>query len=74
MLSEAAVLDALGTMIDPALGLDIVSFGLLCGIEITPVEVRVTNTLTSPGCPLGDQIERRIVKEVSATMLAGERC
>lgn len=64
-VSEAEVLNALSAVIDPELGLDIVSLGLVYEVEITPEEVRVVHTLTSPGCPLADQIATAIVTEAS---------
>ncbi len=63
---EPEIREALGAVIDPELGLDIVSLGLVYEIEITPEEVRVIHTLTSPGCPLGDQIADAIVAEAGA--------
>lgn len=68
-VDEAEILDALGAVIDPELGLDIVSLGLVYEIESTPDEVRVVHTLTSPGCPLGDQIAEAIVSEVGPLCL-----
>lgn len=64
MPTEAEVLDALEGVIDPELGLDIVSLGLVYEIEISPEQVRVVHTLTSPGCPLGETIAAAIVEEV----------
>jgi len=64
-IDEAQVLDALTAVIDPELGLDIVSLGLVYGVQITPDEVRVIHTLTSPGCPMADQIAHAIVAETS---------
>lgn len=51
---------ALSTVEDPELGLDIVSLGLVYGIEHDAGTVRVVHTLTSMGCPLGPVIERDI--------------
>ncbi len=59
-LSEEAIYDSLRTVIDPELGIDIVSLGLIYDVTIYPVEtsagteqhVHIIMTLTTPGCPL----------------------
>jgi metal-sulfur cluster biosynthetic enzyme len=69
--------DALRDVIDPELGLDFVELGLIYGIEVDNGTVRVTYTLTSPGCPIGPQVAEQIeefvgeltgVEEVQPTM------
>jgi metal-sulfur cluster biosynthetic enzyme len=59
-LSEADVMDALANVIDPELGLDFVELGLIYGVEIDAGNVRVTFTLTTPGCPIGPQVNEQI--------------
>jgi metal-sulfur cluster biosynthetic enzyme len=58
--TEADVLDALSNVIDPELGLDFVELGLIYGVEINEGHVRVTFTLTTPGCPIGPQVNEQI--------------
>ena len=41
---------------DPELGLDIVTLGLIYGVTITGTTIRVTMTLTTRGCPLHEII------------------
>jgi metal-sulfur cluster biosynthetic enzyme len=71
------VTDALRDVIDPELGLDFVELGLIYDVEIDDGTVRITYTLTSPGCPIGPQVSEQIeefvseldgVKEVQPTM------
>lgn len=45
---------ALGTVFDPELGMSIVELGLVYGIDVERAAVRVTMTLTAPGCPIHD--------------------
>lgn len=66
MAAETEVLDAPGTVVDPKLGLDVVSRGLVYAIGTPRSEVRVIHPLTPPGCPLGEPVAARIEEEVSA--------
>jgi metal-sulfur cluster biosynthetic enzyme len=54
------VMDALSNVIDPELGLDFVELGLIYGVEIDDGHVRITFTLTTPGCPIGPQVSEQI--------------
>ncbi len=55
-ITEAEVLEALKTVYDPELGLDIVNLGLIYAIELHEDTVHVLMTLTTPGCPMHDAI------------------
>ena len=65
MATVEDVTDALRDVIDPELGLDFVELGLIYDIEIEGPAVRVTYTLTSPGCPIGPQVSEQIEEFVS---------
>jgi metal-sulfur cluster biosynthetic enzyme len=60
MATADQVEEALTNVIDPELGLDFVELGLIYGIEVDGDHVSVTYTLTSPGCPIGPQVEEQI--------------
>ena len=60
MVDEDDVLDALGNVIDPELGLDFVELGLIYGVEIDGGTVNVTFTLTTPACPIGPQVSEQM--------------
>jgi metal-sulfur cluster biosynthetic enzyme len=55
-MTEQAVLDALGDVLDPEIGIDVVSLGLVYGVEIEGDLVRVALTMTSAACPLGPHL------------------
>ena len=64
--SEEAVRDALRSVDDPEVGLNIVDLGLVYRIDIGPERVRVELTMTTPACPLGDLITDNARRAVAA--------
>lgn len=55
------ILEALESVIDPELGVDIVNLGLIYGIELTEEgALTVDMTLTTVGCPLSDILTQSI--------------
>ena len=65
MATVEEVTDVLRDVIDPELGLDFVELGLIYDVEVEGPAVRVTYTLTSPGCPIGPQVSEQIEEFVS---------
>ena len=56
--TEADIRQALYDVVDPELGVDIVNLGLIYGVHIDEANVATLDmTLTSPACPLTDDIE-----------------
>ncbi len=49
-------LAALGDVWDPELGLDVVALGLIYDVRIDGSTVDIDMTLTTPGCPVSEQL------------------
>ena len=66
MATEQQVLEALKTVFDPEIGINIVDLGLVYAVE-TPDEetVKVQFTLTSPACPVGPMIKAQVEQAAS---------
>ncbi|HET9615515.1 MAG TPA: Mrp/NBP35 family ATP-binding protein [Candidatus Limnocylindrales bacterium] len=72
-LSEATILDALRHVQEPELGRDIVSLDMVKGIAIDGDHVAFTIELTTPACPLKDEIEanaRQAIRDLGASDVA----
>ena len=55
---EAAIIEALKEVVDPELGVNVVDLGLVYGVTVDDDgDVTLDMTLTTPACPLTDQIE-----------------
>ncbi len=52
MTTVDGIWSSLASVIDPELGLDIVTLGLVYGVECDGGIARITYTLTTPGCPM----------------------
>jgi metal-sulfur cluster biosynthetic enzyme len=64
--------ELLRDVIDPELGVDIVSLGLVYGIEVNGRAVAVLATTTTPACPLGDYISSEIERVLLASGTADD--
>ncbi len=60
MITQEQVYERLKTVMDPELHVDIVSLGLVYEVVVKDKVVKVTMTLTTPGCPLAPEIERLV--------------
>lgn len=64
--SPEEVFEALRSVLDPEVGVDIVTLGLVYGVEVEEGRVTVTFTLTTPGCPLKNVMTKSVVAVVYA--------
>jgi len=64
MITEEDVYNAISTVIDPEVGFDIVSLGLIYGVKVENTHVNVTMTLSTKGCPLHELIQQWVKEAV----------
>ncbi len=66
MPTESQIIDALRPVEDPELHRSIVDLGMVRSVQIQGASVRVEVALTVPGCPLKNEIQRRVGEAVHA--------
>ena len=63
---ESAIVDALRTVFDPEIPVNIYDIGLIYGIEIRPDgAVAIKMTLTAPGCPAAQELPQAVKESVA---------
>jgi metal-sulfur cluster biosynthetic enzyme len=62
--SSEAVREALRSVKDPELNLNIIDLGLVYDVDVDDGNVSIRMTLTSPGCPAGPMIMNDIHKTI----------
>ena len=66
MVSQNEVIEALRPVEDPELHRSIVELGMVRDVRIDGSTVGLTIVLTVPGCPLRNEIQRRVTEAVTA--------
>jgi metal-sulfur cluster biosynthetic enzyme len=61
MPDQDAIVEALRTVMDPELNVNVVDLGLVYTVQTREDEVDVEMTLTTPACPAGPEILRNAV-------------
>jgi len=73
MQTEESIRKALRQVRDPELNLNIIDIGLVYGVTVAENgDVKVTMTLTSPGCPAGPEIVGDVKRTVEELEGVGE--
>ncbi len=65
-LTEEAVMEALKTVVDPEIPVDIVNLGLIYDVSISGRNVSIKLTLTTPGCHMARTIAYQAQEAVRA--------
>ncbi len=65
-MTRSRVIEALRGVLDPEVGINIVDLGVLDQVQLEGSKVRIALTLTSPSCPLGEQIRHEVEQRVLA--------
>jgi metal-sulfur cluster biosynthetic enzyme len=72
-VTEDQVREALKSVVDPELGINIVDLGLVYDVEVAPDgDVDIRYTLTTMGCPIGPLIEDQMRAFLAAVPGIGE--
>ena len=66
MLKKEQVIEELKKVVDPELGIDIYTLGLIYNISIEDKKVNIRMTLTSPMCPYGPQIIEDVKRRINS--------
>lgn len=69
--SEEKLREALRSVDDPEVGMNIVDLGLVYRIDIAADRVRVELTMTTPACPMGDLITDNAHRALGAALPEG---
>lgn len=64
-VTKDQVIEAIATIIDPELYIDIWTLGLIYEIEINEPDVKIQMTFTSPACPAGPQLVDQVKEKVT---------
>ena len=69
--AEEAVREALRSVDDPEVGMNVVELGLVYRIDVAPERVHVAMTMTTPACPMGGLITDNARRAVGAALPEG---
>ncbi|OGA18812.1 MAG: hydroxylase [Betaproteobacteria bacterium RIFCSPLOWO2_12_FULL_63_13] len=71
MPTEDDVREALRSVDDPEVGINIVDLGLVYHVDLGEKHVRIELTMTTPACPMGDYITDNVRRSVGALLPDG---
>lgn len=63
-ISSDRIIEAMHTVIDPELGVNVLDLGLVYATEVSGRDVRVVMTMTTPACPLHFYLSEAAVEAI----------
>jgi len=71
LLTEETVREALRSVEDPEVGMNVIDLGLVYRIDVAPHRVHVQMTMTTPACPMGGLITDDARSAIEAVLPEG---
>ena len=68
MPTSKEIREILKKVIDPEVGIDVVSLGFIYDIKVKGNDIKITMTLSSPGCPLASYILSNIEEQITTKL------
>lgn len=68
MITKEQVIEALKTVKDPEIHVDVVSLGLVYNITVEKDEIKILITYTTPFCPWGPELNQKIIDAVKNSL------
>ena len=66
MVSQEDIIEAITTVYDPEIPVNIWDLGLIYGVDISAEEIVITMTFTSPTCPMMEELLQQVKDAVAA--------
>jgi FeS assembly SUF system protein len=66
MVSKEDIIEAIKTVYDPEIPVNIWDLGLIYGVDISAEEIVITMTFTSPTCPMMEELLQQVKDAVAA--------
>lgn len=67
MIASQAI-EAMRSVYDPELGIDVIALGLIYGVHVDHDHIKVDMTLTTPGCPVSEQLPAEVEAAVTEAL------
>src|SRR5688572_14744833 len=65
-ITREQVVDVLKTVFDPEIPVNVWDLGLIYDLQLTGDDVKISMTLTAPGCPVGPQLAAEIENKLQS--------